>query len=189
VQEEGEKLPIEVTDLLGSILRKDEDVMFSALSDIDEDGKFGQRRLILTRERIVALNPVTKHVVQHSLTEVRATSVKDYIGNAELLIETENGFKGLLRFSRAHLEDFYNAARLIDKIARKEIRPENIDTDVLNDYLTKKKTIRKSQTLKWLVGYLRPNLHHVILALVLSLFITGISLTPPYLMKILADLR
>lgn len=186
-EDDGESLPDEVAALLDSVIQKDEEVIYSALSDIDEDGKFGQRWLILTRERVVTVNPATKHVFQIPLTAIRSTSVKDYIGNAELILETDEGVKGILLFSRACLEDFYNAAKLIDKLARREIRSESIDANVLNHFIRKKNNVKKSQTFKWLLSYLKPNLHYATLALILSLSITGLSLTPPYLMKLLID--
>jgi len=185
VEEEG--LPEEVISQLRTVLSQGEEIIYSAQSDIDEEGKFSERWLIITKERVITANPTTKQLVQVPLKEICSASVKDYIGNAELLLETEKGTKGILRFSRAHQEDFYNAAKLIDKIAKKEIKIEEIDAEVLNNFLTEKNDVKKRQTLKWLMGYLKPHLHYVALALVLSLSITGISLTPPYLMKILLD--
>jgi len=185
--QERESLPDEVTVLLDSVISKDESVIYSVLSDIDEEGRFGQRWLILTKERIITLNPATKNISQTPLTTVRSASVKDYVGNAELLIETNEGSNGVIRFSRACLEDFYNAAKLIDKIAKNEIKTEKIDIGVLNQFLRKKINFKKSQTFKWLIGYLKPHLHYIILALILSVSMMGLSLTPPYLMKILVD--
>jgi len=187
VEEKETEIPSEVTNLLKTFFRKDENIIYSTLSDIDEEGNFGQRWFIVTEKRVVIVNPTTKHVIQIPLTAIRSASVKHYIGNAELLIKTDEGFNGVLRFSRTYLEDFHNAARFIDKIAKKEISLEKVDADFLNNFLTKKNHFKKSQTFKWLLGYLKPHLHYVALALFLSLSITGISLTPPYLMKILID--
>ncbi|MEM3040757.1 MAG: ABC transporter ATP-binding protein [Nitrososphaerota archaeon] len=177
----------EVVELVNPLLDKGEDIVYYALSDIDEEGNFGQVWLVLTEKRIVIANTSTKHTAQVPLTAVRSASVKDYIGNAEILVETDTGFKSLARFSREYLEDFHNAAKLIDKIAKQEIKLENLDADVLSSFLRRKNHIKKSQTFKWLMGYLGPNIHYVALALFLSLGITALGLTPPYLMKILID--
>ena len=143
--------------------------------------------MVLTEKRIATVNPSTKNVFQIPLAEVRSATVKDYIGNAELIVETDHGLRSIIRCSRSCLEDFYNAARLIDKLAKKEIRTENLDVEVLNNFLTKKTDIKKSQAFRWLLGYLKPHLHYAGLALALSLGITGLSLTPPYMLKILVD--
>jgi len=187
VRAEEISIPEEAIELLNPLLGKGENIIHYALSDIDEEGNFGQVWFILTTKRIFIVNPSTKHIGQISLTVVHSASVKDYIGNAELLVETDGGFKSLVRFSREYLEDFHNAAKLIDKIAKQEIKLENLDANVLNSFLRRKNHIKKSQTFKWLIGYLGPNMHYVALALFLSLTITAISLTPPYLLKILID--
>jgi len=184
---EEERLPEQVKNLLSSILNTGEEVIYYVLGDIDEEGKFGERWLTLTRERIIIVDPAVNHIFQVPLASVRSAVVKDYVGNAELVIETDEGFSGIMRCSRVSLEDFYNAAKLIDKIAKKEVKPEIIDAEVLNHFLTKKNGFKKSQTLKWLLGHLKPHFHFSVLALILSLVITAISLTPPYLLKILVD--
>jgi len=185
MEEEG--LPERVTSLLSSVLHEGEEVIYYVPSDIDEEGRFGERWLALTKERIVTVDPSVGRILQIPLALVRSAAVKDYVGNAEMVIETDEGPKSLLRCSRASLEDLHNAARLIDKIAKREVKLENIDADVLNHFLAKKNGLDKGQTLKWLLGHLRPHIHFSVLALALSLAITAISLTPPYLIKILVD--
>lgn len=184
---EEEELPEEASSLLSSVLLENERAFYYVSSDIDENGKFGERWLILTKERIITINPATNHVLKIPLIEVRSVTIKDYVGNAELLVETGEGEKAVIRFSRTHLEEFHNAAKLVDKIAKKEIKPEALDADVLDYFLTKKNEFKKSQTVKWLMGHLKPHLHFSVLAIILSLIITAISLTPPYLTRILID--
>ena len=182
-----EELPEQVASLLSSVLHENENAVYYVSSDIDENGKFGERWLVLTKERVVTVNPATNHVLKIPLSSIRSSTVKDYVGNAELLVETDQGEIPVIRFSRAQMEEFHNAAKLVDKVAKKEIKPEAFDTDILSYFLTKKNDFKKSQTLKWLMGHLKPHLHFTILALALSLTITAISLTPPYLTRILID--
>jgi len=182
-----EELPEQVASLLSSVLNENENVVYYVLSDIDENGKFGERWLVLTKERVVTVNPATNHVLKIPLASIRSATVKDYVGNAELLVETDQGETPIIRFSRAQMEEFHNAAKLMDKVAKKEIKLEAFDTDILSYFLTKKNGFKKSQTLKWLMGHLKPHLHFTVLALALSLTITAISLTPPYLTRILID--
>lgn len=184
---EERKLPENVANLLGSVLREGEAPIYYVLSDIDEDGNFGERWLVLTKETVVTVNPATGHVVKIPLTDIHSATVKDYVGNAEIFVEEGEGEKAVIRFSRAHLEEFHNAAKLIDKIAKHDIRPEAFDEDVLSYFLAKKNGVKKSQTVKWLMGHLRPNLKYSIIALALSLIITAISLMPPYFSRILID--
>jgi hypothetical protein len=184
---EEEGIPEQVASFLSSILPPGEEAFYFAQADIDEEGKFGERWLFITKEKIDVLNPVTKHVSQFPLSSVSSSTVRDYLGNAELIIETKEGSEGIIRFSRVHLDEFHNAARLIDKIAKQEVRLNDVDVNLLNSFLIKKNGFKKSQTLKWLLGHVKPHLHFTILTLFLSLMITAVSLTPPYLMKNLVD--
>jgi ATP-binding cassette subfamily B protein len=115
---EEEGIPEQVASFLSSILPPGEEAFYFAQADIDEEGKFGERWLFITKEKIDVLNPVTKHVSQFPLSSVSSSTVRDYLGNAELIIETKEGSEGIIRFSRVHLDEFHNAARLIDKIAK-----------------------------------------------------------------------
>ncbi len=185
--EEDDKsdIPDEVAVLLRRIV--DDEIIYSAVSDIDEDGKFGERWLIITKSKILTVNPSTKKVRYLPLSSVVSAQVKDYVGNAELVVETGDGVRGIIRFSRACLEDFYNAARVIDKIVKGEISLEDVSLSDLTGAFRRGGRVKKSRTFKWLMGYLKPHIHYTILALILSLIITGLNLAPPYLMKILVD--
>lgn len=182
-----EELPEQVASLLSPVLHENENAVYYVSSDIDENGKFGERWLVLTKERVITVNPATNHVLKIPLASIHSATVKDYVGNAELLVETDQGEIPVIRFSRAQMEEFHNAAKLVDKVSKKEIKPEAFDTDILSYFLVKKNDFKKSQTLKWLMGHLKPHLHFTVLALALSLTITAISLTPPYLTRILID--
>jgi ABC-type multidrug transport system fused ATPase/permease subunit len=184
--ETGQQFPEDVKSLLNSLI-DGERIIYSVLGDIDEHGNFGERWLLLTTKRVIILNPSTRSVSQFPLSDIRSAFIKDYIGNSELFFETNFGIKGVMRFSRERLEDFYNLAKLIDKIAKRDLDPESINSDVLEAFLPKRNNVRKTQAFLWLMGFLKPHIHYIILAIVLSLSITALNLTPPYLMKILLD--
>jgi len=58
---EEEELPEQVTGLLSSVLHEGEPPIYYVLSDIDENGNFGERWLILTKETVITANPTTNH--------------------------------------------------------------------------------------------------------------------------------
>ncbi|MEM1582611.1 MAG: ABC transporter ATP-binding protein [Candidatus Bathyarchaeia archaeon] len=181
------RIPENTRRLLSSLLLEGEGVIYNVSADIDENGNFGEIWLFLTTKRVIIINPVTKNINQFPLSDIRASFIKDYLGNSELFFETTNGLKSVLRFSRERLDEFYNLAKLVDKIAKGELKPENIDLETLETFLHRKSNVKKTQAFIWLMGFLRPHIHYVILAVILSLSITALSLTPPYLMKILLD--
>jgi len=185
--EHGQQFPESVKKLLNSLLLDDERVIYGVLGDIDERGNFGERWLLLTTKRVIILDPSRGSVSQFPLSNIRSAFIKDYIGNSELFFETNFGIRGVIRFSRERLENFYNIAKLIDKIAKRDLDSESVNSDVLEAFLLKRNNVRKTQAFLWLMGFLKPHIHYIILAIVLSLSITALNLTPPYLMKILLD--
>ncbi|MEM2028745.1 MAG: ABC transporter transmembrane domain-containing protein [Candidatus Bathyarchaeia archaeon] len=184
---EERQVPEEIKVLLTSILRENEKVICSVAGDLDEEGNFGERWLFLTTRRVIVMSLATKRVVEFQLNDIRSCFVKDYLGNSEIFFETSNGLKSVMRFSRDCLESFYNVAKLIDKIARKDISPEEVNPEILEEFLPKKSSVKKTQAFIWLMSFLKPYAHYVILAVILSLSITALNLTPPYLMKLLLD--
>ncbi|MEM3591356.1 MAG: ABC transporter transmembrane domain-containing protein [Candidatus Bathyarchaeia archaeon] len=184
---EERQVPEGIKVLLTSILRENEKVICSVAGDLDEEGNFGERWLFLTTRRVIVVSLATKRVVEFQLNDIRSCFVKDYLGNSEIFFETSNGLKSVMRFSRDCLESFYNVAKLIDKIARKDISPEEVNPEILEEFLPKKSSVKKTQAFIWLMSFLKPYAHYVILAVILSLSITALNLTPPYLMKLLLD--
>ncbi|MCX8171135.1 MAG: ABC transporter transmembrane domain-containing protein, partial [Candidatus Bathyarchaeota archaeon] len=184
---EGQQFPEEIKGLLSSVLRENEKIICGVPGDIDEDGNFGERWLFLTAERIIIVSSATKRIVEFQLNDVKSCFVKDYLGNSEMFFETKDGLKSVMRFSRDCLESFHNVAKLIDKIAKKDISPEEVNLEVLEEFMPKKGGVKKIQAFIWLMGFLKPYIHYVILAVILSLSITALNLTPPYLMKLLLD--
>ncbi|MEM2673206.1 MAG: PH domain-containing protein, partial [Candidatus Bathyarchaeia archaeon] len=125
------RIPENTRRLLSSLLLEGEGVIYNVSADIDENGNFGEIWLFLTTKRVIIINPVTKNINQFPLSDIRASFIKDYLGNSELFFETTNGLKSVLRFSRERLDEFYNLAKLVDKIAKGELKPENIDLETL----------------------------------------------------------
>ncbi|MEM3715774.1 MAG: ABC transporter transmembrane domain-containing protein [Candidatus Bathyarchaeia archaeon] len=181
------EVPKEIKDLLMSVLHENEKILCSVVGDIDEDGNFGKRWLFLTTRRIIIVSSATKKIVDFQLKDIRSCFIKDYLGNSEMFFETSDGLKSVMRFSRDCLENFYNASKLIDKIAKGDISPEEVNQEILEEFMPKRSAIKRTQAFLWLMGFLKPYVHYVILAVVLSLSITALNLTPPYLMKLLLD--
>ncbi|MEM2935917.1 MAG: ABC transporter ATP-binding protein [Candidatus Bathyarchaeia archaeon] len=186
-KEEPRELPQGVLDAIKPLMNQSEGIIYFALSDIDEGGRFGERWLVVTAERVVTVNLETKHVLQVPLNNIQSATAKDYVGNAELVVETPEGPKGIIRFSRTNVEAFRKAARLIDALAKKEVRAQGINLNEWDSYLFGKRKVGRGKATRWLLGYLKPYLHYTALTLALYLVITGLSLVPPQLMRTLID--
>ncbi len=186
-EEEPRELPQGVIDAIKPLMNQSEGIIYFALSDIDEKGHFGERWLVITAERVATVNLETNHVLHVPLNNIQSAIAKDYVGNAELVIETPEGPKGIICFSRTNVEVFRKAARLIDVLAKKEVRAEGINVNEWNNYMLGGKKVGGGKATKWLLSYLKPYWHYTALTLILSLTITGLSLVPPKMMEVLID--
>jgi len=184
--EPPDKLPSEVVSLLGSLMERDEGVVKFLRSDIDEEGEFGDCWLVITTKKIVTVNSNTKHVSKVPLELVRSAKARDYVGNGELVVETPLGSKNVIRFSRRFVEDFRRAANFIDAVAKKKVvvNGEKVEDEA---YWVRHRRFAKRKVVKWLLSYLKPNLHYMVLSLLFSLVTVGLSLVPPKLMGVLID--
>lgn len=184
--EPPDKLPSEVSTIVESLIEKDETVIKFLLSDIDEEGNFGDRWLIITDKKIITVNPETKHFFKVPLKLVRSAEAKDYVGNGELLVETPLGSERVIRFSRRFIEDFRKAANFIDAMAKKKVivNGNGVENET---YWARRPKIAKRKVVKWLLSYLKPSWGYMALSLILSLAIVGLALIPPKLMGILID--
>jgi len=183
--EPPDKLPPEVMCLLEPLLEKDESVVKFLQSDIDEEGNFGDRWLIVTTKKIVTINSNTKHISKVPLELVWSAQVKDYVGNGELIVETPLGSKNVIRFSRMFVEDFRRIVNFIDAVAKKKvINGKGIEGE---EYWVRHRRFAKRKVVRWLFTYLKPNLHYMVLSLIFSLVSVGLSLVPPRLMGVLID--
>ena len=89
------------------------------LSDINEEGNFGDRWLVITTKKVFTVNPKTKQFFKVPLELVQSAEVKDYVGNGELVLETPVGVKRLMRFSRRYVDPFRRVAAFIDVVTKK----------------------------------------------------------------------
>jgi len=180
------ELPGEVLVLAERVMESDEPIVRFLLSDIDEEGNFGERWLVITTNRVVAVNRSTKHVCEVPMALVRSAEARDYVGNGELVVETPVGEKQLIRFSRRYVEDFRKAAVFISAMAREELTV-NGRSILDEDYWVKRKEYAKSKVLRWLLSYLKPNWHYLALSLVFAIVTVALSLVPARLMGTLVD--
>jgi ABC-type multidrug transport system fused ATPase/permease subunit len=165
------------------ILKPNEILLYQALSDITEDGKYGHRWLFVTKERAIVVTPDKGTKEEQELREVKSATVHDYTGNGDLELETLNGPKELIRFSRSCTDQFRKSMLIINEVTSDRVL---IDREK-NGFRVTAKESKKTTTVRWLLGYLRPHWKLAIAGMALSFAVTGLSLIPPYLMRTLVD--
>lgn len=175
-----------VSSLIEQKLEENEEIIKYLLSDIDEDGNFGCRWLIITNHRILTVNPKSEHILDISLKLIRSAEARDHVGNGELLVKTVLGTQQLLRFSRTYVDDFRKAALFIDAMANKRIFVNGKEFEE-EDYWSSGKKFEKSRVIQWLFSYLKPNWKYLTFSLFISFITVGLSLIPASLLGTLVD--
>jgi ABC-type multidrug transport system fused ATPase/permease subunit len=178
--------PPEVEASIRRMLSEGEDVLYYALSDIEASGCYGNRWLFVTNKRVITITP-GRELREIPLAHIISVEVHDYLGNGEVEVLTKNGHEELIRFSRSRVEDFRKAALLIGQLVDPNSHlKERPNWDYIHGSRRDGKK-SKGATLRWLISYLKPHWYWAVGALLLSLATTGLSLVPPYLIRLLID--
>ncbi|MEM2906031.1 MAG: ABC transporter ATP-binding protein [Candidatus Bathyarchaeia archaeon] len=176
----------EVEAAVRRAMRQGDVIIHYALSDIKEDGSYGERWLVVTSQEVFVVEGGGTKLNRLPVDQILRVEVHDYVGNAEIEVVTKQGPMELIRFSRSCVEEFRKAALLLNEL----IEPDSqLRRQVSWGYLNGRRTETHSRraALKWLLGYLRPYWLIVTLGLVLSVVLTGVGLAPPYLTRTLID--
>lgn len=195
-----ETIPQSLVNACQKELGNDE-IQISIFSDIGNDGKFGDRWLLATNDRIAIflLNGGEPSLQRNlSLKEISKITTQSLIGCSVLEAITAKGeVIEILRYSDAHSAKFSAAARWLEQVSKGE-KPSEI-TDEPPARCPKcgirleegskvcPRCVQKSKVLMRLIAYLRPYWSVTCIIGILLLAGTGIRLIPPYLSKIIVD--
>ena len=206
-----EELPDAVQEMLDELTVEQESIQISASSDMNLDGDFDDSWLIATNERILVLsgNHTRRPELIHDIpiADVKSAHVKTYIGNGVFEVETADKAVELFRFSRTALNknDLADLPNAIDQL--RELNGQEVEkkrrhsADHEHGRQVKRcetcgrimrretcsRCVEKGTLLVRLFSYLKPYWHLAVIAFVLSLITTGLSLIPTYLTKDLTD--
>jgi len=153
-----------------------ESLLYAAESDLNDDGEYGSRWLLVTPSRIVV---VGKSVRQFDLRELKSIEAVDHLGIGELIADLGDKKVRVISYSKSKAEDFRKAAILVSELM-------DLKGTVLNLKVEKPKT-KTGNTYAWLFGFLRPYKWKLALALIFSVLGIIASLLPPYLIELMIN--
>ena len=183
-------------------LRPGECVVLVTDTDLQKDGTFGRRWLVVTDQRLMTFadgQDLDGCEVEVPLSEVKELRTVHHVGKMALEVQKEGCRVELLSCTNALTTRFARVAHAVTK-SRKEDTPLEIS---LEDEERRKcehcgrplpeaggfcpVCLKKGKVLQRLWGYIRP--HWFKAALVSTLVLAGatVNLAPPYLIKVLVD--
>ncbi len=180
------ELPPQVSNVLSNALKPDEDVLALVRGDLGRDLKYEDTYLVLTDRRILTLDG--KGVLQEvPLSDIKAASLKGYLGTCVLVLDTNKGPRSVIAFTRARKANFEKIVVMINDLTINRVPVLELKSRLRAKQYEAVSKERISRALIQLIRFVRPLWHLMGVAFVLMGLNNLIGLIPPYLMKILID--
>ena len=176
----------EIRPILNRILVRDEDILAIVRSDISRNGVYNDEYLIVTNKRIFVISIDGQVLKELNLREVKSASIRPYLGVCALVVNTDNGSKTVVVYSKRRKSAFEKVVTLINDMVLLKI-PTNELKSTLRQYLSFGKRPTKRSVFFKILKMTGSTWPLIVLTLFLSVLGSLISLLPPYLMKILID--
>lgn len=202
-----EPIPQDLERHLRQELQPGELVMVLLATDIDRDGHFTDAWLALTDERLIVLHPndgSEPEIEAVFLRDIQKIHTKNYVGNGALVVDLTGETREIVRFSQGAYYKFSGIPLAVEAaLANPLSHDSEIDPPALSppkvehcktcgralraDTTLCLYCIRKSETFSRLFSYVKEYRGVVTLGFILTLALTGFSLVPPWLNRILID--
>lgn len=158
------------------------DCLFESESDLDDSLRFRTVKVCLSNDRklIVSNDSETR---SYDLGQVKYSYVEDGVGIGKLVLVLSNGEeKEVVYFTRRVIENFRRLSIAINNM----INSSNVKFTPY-DFSKNQRKVKLTSTLAWLLNFMRPYWHRILIGVVLSIAVAMLNLVPPYLLKILID--
>lgn len=172
--------------------------VLSCRADVDEEGRFGDRWLVVTVEEVLVAAPDGRMVRRVPVGAVTGARADVAVGGGLLLAETADGPVVLVRYTAAEARKFVLAARVLTALATGEELPTVSARDLPRTCPTCGRPllegtklcavcVDKGRVVSRLLSYTKPYRLQMVAAAVMLGFATLMELVPPYLMKVIVD--
>ncbi|WBL14653.1 ABC transporter ATP-binding protein [Sutcliffiella sp. NC1] len=176
----------------------EEDILFAAKADMDDKGNFSEQWLVISKNEVAVFQQEGTKIYACQIKDIIKTSLMHAIGGGSLLVETKEESKVLVRFTSSFTKKFVIASQTIDSLVKGESlpvlaqkdrmrfcstckRPLHEGTDVCPKCVDKKKVVGR------ILQYAKPYRKQMVLASLLMVFGTLLTLAPPFITKIIVD--
>lgn len=159
------------------------DCDFKAVSDLDKELRFRNTEICLTNDNKIVIKH-DKGEESINLSDVRVAYIEDGVGIGKLILVTKNGEEiEVAYFTKRSIDEFRRLAILIN--GRISGNGHYGGAALMFRREERKQSVRS--TLLWLLNFMRPYWHKMLIGIILSITIAMLNLVPPYLLKILID--
>ena len=180
------------------VLSPGEEVLIQVNTDLEPDGRFGERWVVITSQRVLvmpALGP--DGVVEVPIVKLRAVRTEPLVGGGRLEVERQNESTLWVPYSSSLAAKFSEVARGLEQLRQDQSLLVNPNLDrtrcaKCNRLLPEKNglcpaCVSRLATLKRIAEYLRPYKSRVAILAFSSILATLAELAPPLLTKRIVD--
>ncbi len=180
-------------------------ILFAVVGDLNLDGNYDKSAFIVADDRAVAIDSkIDGGAKLYIFDEIEEVSVKRMYGNALIRIKTKEKTEAALRFTYATAEVADSAALFVNNIKKGEELEEQLL--IVKSTYDKQRAFcpkcgrklaspdaecyncqGKGKILSKLMKYILPEKTKLIICIVLSVLVTGLSLVPPKITQIMVD--
>ena len=204
------KIPISNKEIPPSLFEKasaaagNEEILFAICGDLDSGSRYSESLLLATKSKVISLDGENAEVFSALFEEIEDAAVKRMYGNAVLSVKIGGKRKNIFRCTYACASHAEAAAVFI--CAASSGKDFSDELGALEDSFEKEKRIcpncgrtlsspgavcygcaGRGKMVRKFWKYIRPQLPALVVALVISLVTTSITLLPPYITKMLVD--
>ncbi|RLE98775.1 MAG: ABC transporter ATP-binding protein [Thermoprotei archaeon] len=169
---------------LRELLEEGEEVVAVARSDLVGD-EYGEKHVVLTNKRLLVLNERLEYEVP--LSKITMASLRSYINTCVMALDTDEGPKSVVVFTKARLKAFENLVSLINNLVVGKIPYSLLKRQLLKRVKAEAERKSSKAVLLRLLGLLKPIAPLLAATIVVAVAMRLVNLIPPYLMKILVD--
>ncbi|SDX97517.1 ABC transporter ATP-binding protein [Paenibacillus sp. CF384] len=189
-----------IQDQLPEVLRKQltSELLFSAKTDLLQDGRFGEQWIAVTEQDIVVWQQDKTQLLKQPLAELKDARAVSAIGGGTLVTDTDKGPVVIARYTAAQSPVFGFAAKLLGAMAKNEERPVLSERELprschsCGNPLSEGTQIcqictHNGKVAARMLSYTKPYKLQMIAAACLLITTTLVELVPPYLTKVIID--
>ena len=195
-----DSLPSHLDPVINRLLAPGEEMLLTANSDMTEDGKFDERWLVVTNQRILTFFPNEdgrNPLMELPLKEIKEAKTEALVGGGYIEISTDKKSISILHFSNSLADKFSEIVRGIQQLSKGEKlrlstdRPKN-RCDKCGRRLPEKDgicpaCIKRSTVFLRIMSFLKSYWKSVAMMVVVTLVGTLVNLLPPFITKHIMD--
>jgi len=172
--------------------------LFSARTDLLNDGLFGEQWLTVTETEITVWNVSGSPLTTIAVEELKDARAVSGIGGGTLLADTASGPVVVVRYTAALTSIFGFAAKLLSSIAKGEERPTLSEKELPQQCPKCRNPLQEGtqtcpvcknngKVILRMLGYAKPYKLQMAAAAIMLIITTLVELIPPYLTKVILD--